>query len=305
MNIKWIPSHNKNNKYIEILLKALDISGDDSFKRGEKNILHIHWYAPKKIFYYIFLKFYYNAKIVWTLHNNFAHDYKYPRIDKIVRAILLFFTDAVIIQQKSAAVRHKNVFYIPHVHYVGAYGPRREKVATPFINLLSLGAIAPYKRNEKLIEAVKDLPVRLLIIGKGKPEYVDSLGTHPNVEIKNTFVPDHEISKYLSQTDYSIFYYDDSELTSGGLVLSLSYNVPVIVRNLPCAEIVTEKVGFVYETDEELRHILEHLEKPDERDTIHSVIENSPEYIATRLKHVYDSTFPLPHTTPLTIEKAG
>lgn len=289
MNIKWVPYQNKNNKYIEILLKALDISGNNSFKRGERNILHIHWYAPKKIFYYIFLKFYYNAKIVWTLHNNFAHDYRHPRVDKIVRAILLFFTDAVIIQQKRAVVRHKNVFYVPHVHYVGVYGPRREKMATPFINLLSLGAIAPYKRNEKLIEAVRDLPVRLLIIGKGDPDYVATLKAYPNVEIRNEFVPDHEISKYLAQADYSIFYYDDSELTSGGLILSLSYNVPVIIRKIPCAEIVTDELGYVYETDEELRHILEHLEKPGERDTIHSVIENSPEYTANKLKDIYES----------------
>lgn len=289
MNIKWIPHHNKNNKYIDILLKALDISGDNAFKKGEKNILHIHWYAPKKIFYYLFLKFYYNAKIVWTLHNNFAHDYKYPRIDKIVRSILLFFTDAVIIQQKSAVVRHKNVFYIPHVHYVGAYGPRKEKIATPFITLLSLGAIAPYKMNEKLIDAVRDLPVRLLVVGKGDPSYVSSLKTYPNVEVKNMFVPDHEMPKYLALADYSIFYYDDSELTSGGLILSLSYNVPVIIRNIPCAEIINEENGIVFEYEGELRHILEHLEKPVGRDTIHSVIENSPEHIAQKIKNVYES----------------
>lgn len=296
MNIKWIPYQNKNNKYIDILLKSLGISGNDDFKKGEKNILHIHWYSPKKIFYYLYLKFFYNTKIVWTVHNRYMHDYKYPIFDKIARKALETFSDKIIVHQKSETKNFPKSVYIPHVNYIDVYGQKVERdnelrksfgIKDDEILLLSLGVQAPYKLNEKIAEAVmKSIngKIKLLIIGKGKTDFV----SNEKVIIKNQFVDDKDVPKYLSIADYAVFYYDDSEMTSGSMILSLSYGLPVIIRNIPASEAVNQSNGFVFESFDDLVNILDNLKK-GVYDTIESVKDQSSVNITRELKKIYES----------------
>lgn len=308
IHLLFIPQSNKNNKYIELLLKNLPF--DSEFKRGDINIIHIHWstalygskYAiksfyliKKNILVYLYLKIKYNIKIVWTIHNNFAHDYPHPFIDKIGRYTLRKFADKIIVQQKT------NLFqgdvYIPHVNYIDAYGPKVQRdfelrrslgVKDDEILLLSLGVQAPYKMNEKIIEAVLQTKnIKLLIIGKGKTEYQTDK-QNDQIIIKNQFVEDKDIPRYMSIADFSVFYYDDSEMTSGGMILSLSYGVPVITRNIAAAEIINSKNGMVYRSFEELVYILKNLKKGF-YDTIESVKEHNSEYITNQLKKLYES----------------
>lgn len=305
IHLLFIPQSNKNNKYIELLLKNL--SYDSNFVSGDINIVHVHWsttlygskyaiksmYLMKKNFLiYLYLKLRYNIKVVWTIHNNFAHDYPHPWIDRLGRWLLGKIADIKIVQQRSS-LRFGDVF-IPHVNYINAYGP---KVARNFelrrslgvndgeLLLISLGVQAPYKMNEKIVDAVlKAKNCKLLIIGKGQTKRESS----ERIIIKNQFVEDADIPQYLSIADYSIFYYDASELTSGGMILSLSYGVPVITRNIPAAEIITSRNGVVYESFDELVSVLSTL-KAGFYDTIESVKAHSPEYISNELKKVYES----------------
>lgn len=303
IHLLFIPQSNKNNKYIELLLNNLPF--DSKFVRGDINIIHIHWstalygskYALKSIyliikslFIYVYLKLKYNVKIVWTLHNNFAHDYPHPWIDAIGRKLLRRFADKIIVQQKIT----KGDVYIPHVNYIDAYGPKIPRdqelrrslgVKDGEILLLSLGAQAPYKMNEKIIEAVlKTKNIKLLIIGKGKTDYVEN----EKIIVKNEYVKDADIPRYLSIADYSVFYYDASEMTSGGMILSLSYGLPVITRNIAAAEIITSENGLVYRSFDELVSILQTL-KPDFYDTIKSVQDQSPAAITKALISLYES----------------
>jgi len=303
IHLLFIPQSNKNNKYIELLLHNLPF--DSKFVRGDINIIHIHWptalygskYALKSIyliiknlFVYAYLKLKYDVKIVWTLHNNFAHDYPHPWIDRLGMKILKKLTDKVITQQKCT----KGDVYIPHVNYIDAYGPKIPRdqelrkslgVKDGEILLLSLGAQAPYKMNEKIIEAVlKTKNIKLLIIGKGKTNNVEN----ERIIIKNQFVDDVDIPRYLSIADFSIFYYDASEMTSGGMILSLSYGLPVITRNIAAAEIITRENGLVYRSFDELVSILQTL-KSDFYDTIKSVQEQSPAAITKALISLYES----------------
>ncbi len=332
-NLFVLPSKNKNNKYIELLIKSLrqensginfvDLPNDSLFgifgfiKSGQyknhKNIVHIQWptilYGSRFFLKSIFLlklniltiwilKRFFDFKFAWTVHNFYAHDYPHYFIDALGQKFVHLISDVIIVQQETTLTEYKEKFpskkieYVPHGNYVGEYGPKidrdqslRQKLGfgSSDVVLVSLGAIAPYKLNERIIKtfvaAQKSRPdLKLLITGKGKPAYVEKLRVLtagiPEIVIQNEFIPDSEIPKYLSIADYSVFYYDSSEMTSGGLILSLSYGVPAIIRKIPAAEIVGDKNGFVFSTDEEFLKILEDLKSPTKAIDSHVIIEN-------------------------------
>lgn len=300
-----LPSQNKNNTYIELLLNSVNYNpvvvektAEDSMigvfskilsqkDRHINNVIHIQWptvlYGSKYILKSLFLlminsslililKLFTKTKVVWTMHNFFAHDYPHPLVDALGMKIISALSDAIVVQTKSGIDirRNKKMIYIPHGHYIGVYGDKREKdnilkrelgFKDSDIVLLSLGAIAPYKKNEKIIEIVEKLSqthlnLKLLICDKGNREYVESLGGGVSFLVQNKFIPDNELSRYLSIADYSVFYYDDSEMTSGGIILSLSYGVPVITRNIPTSELISPTNGFIFANDAELESIL-------------------------------------------------
>lgn len=259
--------------------------------KGSTNIIHIHWptvlygsrfflrslfLLAKNLFLLCILKYIYKIKIVWTVHNFFAHDYPHPMIDKIGQRIVFLFADLIIVQQKNTLENYskkypkKNIKFVPHGNFIDVYGPRVERdvylrklfgFTDEDVVLLSLGVIAPYKINEKIIDSVDPTSkTKLLICGKGKQEYIAQLKNHStgnkNVIIKDGFIPDEEIPRYLSIADYSVFYYDQSEMTSGGIINSLSYGVPVITRDIPASEIISSKNGFVFRDQDELKKIL-------------------------------------------------
>jgi glycosyltransferase involved in cell wall biosynthesis len=253
--------------------------------------------------------------MVWTVHNFYAHDYPHPLIDRLGTFLVRTLADEIIVQQEKTLsdwkTRYpsKSITHIPHGNYIGAYGPmvnrdHKLRMSLGFsesdIVLISFGAIAPYKCNEKIIKAFhtakkKQPLLKLLIMGKGNSKYVESLissvAGEQGIIIRNTFIPDEEMPKYLSIADYSIFYYDDSEMTSGGLILSLSYGIPVIIRNIPASEAVNRANGHVFGSDQELVEILQNLKKPLNptlvRDTIETVLQYGWDDIADKLIGLY------------------
>jgi glycosyltransferase involved in cell wall biosynthesis len=351
MNIFILPSSNKNNAYIDLLIKSLEAKNNkdvsivhtkkdmvlEVFKqivfgkvKRDKNILHIQWstiiygskYFLKSLFSLCFnflliivLKLFFRTKVVWTIHNNFAHDYSNKKVDMFGRGLLLAISDAIVAQQKCTKAIFQNKYprkdinYLPHPNYIGAYGPIIDRdydlgksfgFAQNDIVLLSLGAIKKYKKNENIIKAVSEIrtkypELKLLIIGKGDSGYVDYLNSLANndsgIIIKNNFVPDLEIPRYLSIADCSIFYYDDSEMTSGGIVLSLSYGVPVISRDIAGAEMIDQNSGFTFKDNNELIDILSNLKSKIKNfkssDIIDSIRQDSWDFVSEQLMKIY------------------
>jgi len=345
------PSKNKNNKYIELLVSSLRGARENvvifSFLRDSLfevlrhavfnkskdslNIIHLNWstvlYGSRFVLRSFFLlsinttlllilRYAYGFKIIWTVHNCFAHDYPHPRIDQLGRFVVRSLSHCIIVHEEKTRDEflqkypRKNIQHVPHGNYVDAYGARQErdinlKKSLGFteadVLLISLGAIAPYKMNEKIIDAifqiVPDRPeIKLLIVGKGNPGYVNTLVSlvsgRPEVVIINQFVLDKEIPKFLSVADYSIFYYDKSEMTSGGMVLSLSYGVPVIIRNIPAAEVITDQNGIVFDDMQALVNTLRSLPGHGgftPHDIIQSTRADSWSESAKRLISIYES----------------
>ncbi|HVU80071.1 MAG TPA: glycosyltransferase family 4 protein [Candidatus Paceibacterota bacterium] len=238
------------------------------------------------------LKHLFGFKVVWVLHNNFGHDYPHPWIDRIGRAVITHFADALIAQQQATRREEapnnpgKRVAYIPHSNYVGAFGPMagdRAGLRTRFgfgpddIVLLSLGAVKPYKRIERFIDALRELDpalsarLRLWIVGKGDAQYIAFLQERAkgleNVRIEAQYIPDEEVPAYAACADYGVFYFDESELTSASVLLSLSYGLPVISRSIAGTEMIRDgENGFVFENDEDLAAIIKRLpqlKRPD------------------------------------------
>ncbi len=341
-----LPSQNKNNRYIELLLGSIDKSlfrvqsgNNDNLlnifmailTHGPSctdRIIHIQWstvlygskYILKSLLLLVFnfsslllLKVFFRTRVVWTMHNSSAHDYPHPFIDYLGRILLSKISDAIIVHEQSTFIKLKEnglnkVRYIPHGNYIGAYGEIVEKdlnlrrslgFQDTDIVLLSFGVIAPYKRNEKLIDVMKDLSdthpnIKLLICGKGHFSYVkkieDYAGNHHAIVIKNKFILDQDVPNYFSIADYSVFYYDDSEMTSGGIILSLSYGVPIITRNIPASEAISDVNGKVFKNNQDLIQILKGIiDRPryDKLNIVETVKGNSWSKVERELTAVY------------------
>ena len=222
--------------------------------------------------------------IFWVMHTAAAHDSPHPRIDRLGRALVRSCADAVIVHQESTRKTFANAHarppavHIPHGHYRMIYGDRLKDQGEARVRygfgpqdrvFLAFGMIRPYKRLEEIIDAFDRAPrhpsslAKLWIVGKGDPGYVESLrrrSSSTNIRIENKFIPDEEIPAVLATASYSPFFFDDSELTSGGIILSLSYGVPIISRRIPAAEMALEgKSGFFFESAEGLSELIGRL----------------------------------------------
>ncbi len=296
-----------------------------------RHVVHIHWssilhgsrFLPEALFWamvhfgYLSMgKYLWGIRICWTMHDRSRHDSPHPSFDRFIWRLLWWLSDGIIVHQ--AAFAHtlqqqyprKNIFHIPHGNYVNAYGPRQTNsdfrrsmgfMANDIV-LLTLGLVKPYKGVEHLITAMRiacseqPCKTKLLIAGLAEPSYALSLqrqiGQDPNITFRSIFVPDEQIPDYLAAADYSLFWYEDSILTSGGVILSLSYGVPVIMRDIPAAEIVRPENGLVYHTLDELVDILKHLSqarKPTMENVVSSVASFDWLTIAAKTIAVYSA----------------
>jgi len=300
-------------------------------KKKERIIIHIHWaskiYGSKYILKSIFLmiknfsllsiiKLKKNYRIVWTMHNIGGHDYPHPFIDKMGRKILFAISDIVIIQQKSYAIKFaqtkvKNINCPNFIDVYGQIAPSNEILKKKYnikkndIILLSLGMIRPYKKLELIIDAFnkatnsRDNNLKLIIIGTGPNEYFNELykrtKSNVNIYLENTFIEDYKIPALFSISDFSIFHFDDSMLTSASLLLSLSYGVPVITMPCYASEVIKNNInGLIYKNDNHLIELLETLPKKITFDTqkiINSVSKYNSIDVQKRLVTIYKELF--------------
>lgn len=267
----------------------------------------------------MWLKVILGVRVVWVLHNNYAHDYPHPWIDRVGRKLLGMCADGFVAQQKVTSEQlralhpHKPIAYIPHSNYIGAYGPRvtdtgatRRRFGFTGDDLVCivLGSVRPYKLNERIIDAFLCVPkekrprLKLWIVGSGNPkEYFDALvaqaAVSPDIRLENIFVPDEDIPAYLACADYSVSFFDGSELTSGSVTLSLSYGLAAIVRDIPGAERVENGMnGYVFKDKGELTELFAKLPTqpvPTQEMVVASVAADTWDHAAERYVALWDT----------------
>ena len=240
---------------------------------GECDNLHLHWLDPfLGHSHNIFIKTIYTLKffidiilvklsgkqITWTVHNLISHDSEFYSLQLITYRFMAYLANSIIVHSQSTIepvckmykINDNNkVHVIAHGHYKDAYPPsipkeqayQKLKISTfSGKTYLFFGMIRPYKGLENLIlqwnNFNHDGNNLLIIAGNGSKEYLDTLRAltlhSPNIRLDLRFIEDSEIPHYFSSADFVVLPFKQM-LTSGSLLLALSYEKPVIAPATP------------------------------------------------------------------------
>jgi glycosyltransferase involved in cell wall biosynthesis len=267
--------------------------------RNIYQVLHIHWphrlykggkRTPFKMFKFIckfILTRIIGYKIIWTVHNLMPHEKSYHIIDKIVRRVIVLIANNIIVHCKYAEKiftkqfgRKKNIFIIPHGNYLNLYNSRLPpKKARLLLGIeddafvyLYFGKIRSYKGIENLLDSFKRLKknkVNLLIAGKCNAQMRDKLNrmsrNEKRIKLFLNYIPDENVHLFFSVADVFVAPFSNI-LTSGSVILGLSFGLPIIAPALGCLpELVIPPIGILYDIEEKegLLNALQEILKRD------------------------------------------
>ncbi|MGB2925472.1 MAG: glycosyltransferase [Limnothrix sp.] len=266
-----------------------------------ESVLHLHWLNPYLKGENVLVKLIYclkflvdialikasKTKIVWTVHNLVSHNAKFPRLEKWTKQFFLKSVDHVIVHSEAAKesvvqayeLNDEKISVVPHGHYRDVYLPAiaqaeaREQLGLSPNGLLFLnfGMLRPYKGVEKLLEIWCSqhqllAEAQLLIAGKaldsdyGK-ELAEQAACAKNIRLNDEFVDNEKIHLYFSAADIVALPFNQI-LTSGSLLLAMSYGKPIIAPRSPSIE-------------ETLRGATDFLYSPEDSSGLLRVIQDS------------------------------
>lgn len=214
----------------------------------EHDVIHHHYPFPTMEFTLLrYLKKMANKKFVITWHANIKNS-RWSWIEKIYNPImekLLDRADAIIVTSpqlfnaSEILQKYKHKIHIITLSFDPKFSSVESKkypLERPF-ELLFVGKLRKYKGVEYLINAIKDLDVKLKIVGNGEElqnlkEQVKAL----NVENKIVFIPnanDNELMEYYKKADLFILPSINEAEAFGVVQLEAMANgLPVINTNL-------------------------------------------------------------------------
>jgi len=201
------------------------------------------------------------VRVVWTIHNAVPHEARHRALECAINRWVARVAARVIVHSNSALAEVSGPYgldprkatVIPHGHYRDCYAAAparaeaRARLGLPADAriLLFLGLLRPYKGVEALIDSwdalarVDRLPAdaRLVIAGKAlDPEYEAALRARvegvPSLDFRPGFVADEALPLYFGAADAAILPFTRI-LTSGSLLLAMSFACPVIAPALP------------------------------------------------------------------------
>ena len=257
-------------------------------KYRSKPVLHFHWpslfYQSKKfplltIYRFpLFIVFAYiakilNYKIVWTVHNLYPHETVLPSfLEHWLRGVWARrFVDHMIAHCPSAEKMLRREFktdkpvnIIPHGNFIGYFPDKIEKkearnqlkIPNDSFVYLHFGLIKGYKGIEELIDIFKKVrsPNDFLVIaGKSVERSVCKeieAKADKQIILRLVIIKDDEIQHYFKASDVVALPYRDI-LTSGNLLLSMSFARPAIIPAVGCVpETVDSECGILYNPEE-------------------------------------------------------
>lgn len=283
------------------------------YNRKKIDIIHIHW--PSSLYFMgrlthiraiVFVLRILSAKllglkIIWTVHNLLPHESRYPVLDCFVRKFLvrqchglIFHCEAAYKALVDTFGKPRNHVVIPHGNYIGCYADKVDKqVAADKLELdlkglvfLFFGLIRDYKGLDDLIDAFKRLNTEcsLIIAGNAVDDNVARITSkvchENNIHLFLRHIPDDELPLYFSAADVLVAPYK-SILTSGAVMLGLSYGLPVIAPDMGClSELVTKKCGILYDQNspEGLFDALQTIESHDIISMSHEALKRADSF---------------------------
>jgi len=254
-----------------------------TFTHWKPDILHLHWHHPfllgsnttktitKSVSFIIellILKLF-RIKIVWTVHNITNHEEKFRSMELFFSKILSRFCDKIIVHSPAAKKKvievyganiNSSIVVIPHGNYINSYknvvnksdARNQLKIGIKDLVYLYFGQIRPYKGVSELVDAFKRLDTpqtKLLIAGKTLNDEVaqnilKECKGNKNIKTVYEFIPDDEIQIYMNAADVVVLPYRDI-LTSGAVILAMSFGKPIIAPAIGCIPDVLDSEGSI------------------------------------------------------------
>ena len=241
------------------------------------SVFHFHiFYTNILILFNVLLVKLLFAKVVLTVHDvtSFADENESTIISKFIYNL----TDIVLTHNvfskneiiKVTSISSSNIYIIPHGNYTpfitvqNDKNNSKEKLNLPKDRtiLLFFGMIKKVKGLEILLEAFKkvvDTNSDIVLLIAGKPwandfaEYqkiIDRNNLSKHIILHTKFIPHEDVEHYYCASDLVVLPYKKI-YQSGVLMMTLSYERPVIVSNLPpLMEVISDNEnGFLFETE--------------------------------------------------------
>lgn len=247
------------------------------------DVIHLHWMPrfewtwagirrlPSFWLHMVLLR-YSGQKFIWTAHDLYHPEVRWRWADRWLTRLVIPTLSRVIVHTKTArdlVLREFNVreaarvVEIPHGNYVGCYpetvaaasARERLKIPAEATVFVLLGHLRRYKGIPELITAFQELNAKsayLVIAGKSwDPEFLAGvrrlIKKDARVLLREGFVPDDEVQLYMNASDVAVFPYRQI-LTSGAVVLAMSFGKPCIATSLGCIpDLLDERGGFLYD----------------------------------------------------------
>ncbi len=250
------------------------------------DILHLHWIHPfllasskgktivKSICFIaelVILRIF-GIKIIWTVHNIVNHEKKFSSLELFFTKFASRLFNIIITHSQFAKKEAKKAYnitnnskiqVIPHGNYINNYkntigrieARNKLKIAKKELLLMYFGVIRPYKGVFELIEAFKRLNIlrkKLLIVGKPynneiAKNILERCNKNENIQIIFEFIPDDEIQIYMNGADVIVLPYRNI-LTSGAIILAISFGKPMIAPAIGCIpEALDNEGSFLYD----------------------------------------------------------
>jgi glycosyltransferase involved in cell wall biosynthesis len=253
------------------------------------SVLHLHWLSPYlrgnnpltqslyalRTLIDVTLIRASGGSVVWTIHNRVSHESRWPGLEKRLQRSLAKRVDRIIVHSHAGLEELRvdlplpegKTSVIPHGHYRTVYGPPVEaRMARKSLGLpdsgrvyLYFGMLRPYKGIECLIEDWKRVEAgsgnTLVIVGKSlNEEFLARLKTLAagceSIQLREGFVPDSDVPRHFSAADLVVLPFTRI-LTSGSLLLAMSYGKPVIApRFASIAETMGAAADLLYDPEE-------------------------------------------------------
>jgi len=206
------------------------------------------------------------ARLVWTIHNHHSHDTPFRDIEIQLSKEIAGLADVLHLHAKASVEEVAAVFDLPydkvlispHGNYIGAYPDFvTRKEAREMLGLgldedviVFTGQIRGYKGVGSLIAAFRrilaDRPTaRLILAGRSRSDPLEghmlalTEAERARILFVGRFVEDGELQLFLRVADIAAYPYRKI-LTSGSLMLALSFGVPVVIPRVGMTEEVLD-----------------------------------------------------------------
>ena len=202
--------------------------------------------------------------LVWTIHNTVSHDSRFAALELEMSQRLVGLADVLHVHAMASVPEIEAAFALDpakvvvsrHGHYAGVYpdyvsrdAARRTLGIAPQDDvILFSGQIRPYKGVAALIAGFRALlpdrpQARLLIAGEMKTDILKSLAVpltaaeRARIHIPGRFIEDTELQLFFRAADMAVYPYHNI-LTSGSLLLALSFGTPVVIPQVGMTQAV-------------------------------------------------------------------